>query len=681
MPIGWLRVGKEFVKNVKSPFARLLTKLPNAIIQNVKRGTGRARLTLVLVIALFGLLAVLAVLQHRWLGQVSEGERERMQSNLRLAAAHFTEELDGELTHAYLTFQMDSSLPSSKAQEYYADRFSRWTNTAAHPKLVRSVYLADPAAGQSLLRFDPSTARFEASEWPPELERMRKWFERKPDGIPGDAGIVHLTMSPLDDEIPALFVPIITLPKLPPPLEGAHSVPPSTVFATRTAEAVSLALTIKGNHGGLPAHLPLAYAVLILDFDYMKRELLPELANRYFSSEGALDYNLAIVSRAQPEHVIYASDAKMNGVAIPSPDATVDLFALRLDKMNAMMLDTLRSGLPGQGRKQGGDVAYKVLSIQKSQDVTAKNSLLRETDGRWELQLKHRGGSLEAVVAASRRRNLLVSSGIMLLLAVSLVMIMVSTQRGQRLARQQIEFVAGVSHELRTPLAVICSAGENLADGVIDDREQIKRYGALISGEGRRLSEMVEQVLEFAGIQSGRKAYNMLPVDVAEMIDAVLSSLEPALAAEGFEVEKHIASYLPAVMADPSALRRAIQNLLDNAMKYSGESRWIGISATSHEREGTLEVEVKVSDKGIGMSPSETAHIFEPFQRGKASVAAQIHGNGLGLSLVKHIVDAHGGRVEVRSVPGEGSTFALRLPARAAPEAAEVGRREALDGI
>jgi signal transduction histidine kinase len=249
---------------------------------------------------------------------------------------------------------------------------------------------------------------------------------------------------------------------------------------------------------------------------------------------------------------------------------------------------------------------------------------------------------------------------------------MLSVQRAQRLARQQMEFVAGVSHELRTPLAVICSAGENLADGVIDDRQQIQRYGEVIRNEGRRLTEMVEQVLEFAGIQSGRKAYNISSVDVASVIERALLALEPALSSDHFKIEKQVASYLPPVMADSSALSRAIQNLLDNAMKYSGDSRWIGVSARTEVLDGKFEVQIAVSDKGMGIAPADMLRVFEPFHRGQATVAAQIHGSGLGLSLVKHILEAHGGRVDVRSVEGQGSAFTLHLPAEVGSRRSEV---------
>ena len=125
--------------------------------------------------------------------------------------------------------------------------------------------------------------------------------------------------------------------------------------------------------------------------------------------------------------------------------------------------------------------------------------------------MKHPSGSLEAAVNAARRRNLIVSSSILAVLGVSVGLLVLSTRRAQELARQQMEFVAAVSHELRTPLAVIRSAAENLADGVVNDEAQIRKYGELVRNEGRRLTEMVEQILEFAGIQSGQRGVCAAP--------------------------------------------------------------------------------------------------------------------------------------------------------------------------
>ena len=155
----------------------------------------------------------------------------------------------------------------------------------------------------------------------------------------------------------------------------------------------------------------------------------------------------------------------------------------------------------------------------------------------------------------------------------------ISTRRAERLARQQINFVAGVTHELRTPLAVICSAGENLADGIVDTPQKVAQYGEVIYREGRRLTDMVEQVLEFAGAQSGRQRYEFRSTDVADFIDGAVAACQAQIEESDFNVETSIDPNLPPVRGDGAALRRAMQNLISNAIKYDGDSRWARISA------------------------------------------------------------------------------------------------------
>jgi signal transduction histidine kinase len=222
-----------------------------------------------------------------------------------------------------------------------------------------------------------------------------------------------------------------------------------------------------------------------------------------------------------------------------------------------------------------------------------------------------------------------------------------------------MEFVAAVSPELRTPLAVIRSAGENLADGVVHDEEQVRKYGDLVRSEGRRLTDMVEQILEFAGVESGRRGFALRPVPIAPMLHEVVDSSQALVDEAGVSVEFSIAEHLPPVLGDEAALRRVFQNLVGNAIKYGQRGGWVGIRA----RRAGREIWVSVADRGIGIEPAEQPRIFEPFYRTPAVVAAQIQGAGLGLSLVKRIVEAHGGRIEVASTPGSGSEFTVALPA------------------
>jgi signal transduction histidine kinase len=279
--------------------------------------------------------------------------------------------------------------------------------------------------------------------------------------------------------------------------------------------------------------------------------------------------------------------------------------------------------------------------------------------GIWTLNVQHSAGSLEQFIAGARRKNLAVSFGILSLLGVSIVLIFVSAQRAKTFAQRQIDFVSSVSHEFRTPLAVIYSAGENLADGVAKEETQVSRYGNLIKGEGRKLTAMVEQILDYAGADSGRKKYDLREQNVEEIIENALTECEPLLQEKGFPVEKDIAPNLPNIVADKTALSRALQNLIVNSVKYSNGEKYLKISVRFGS-EG--KIKIAVEDKGLGIAKKDLPHVFEPFYRSASVVDEQIHGNGLGLSLVKQTVEAHKGEVKVKSEIGSGSKFTIYLP-------------------
>jgi signal transduction histidine kinase len=226
-----------------------------------------------------------------------------------------------------------------------------------------------------------------------------------------------------------------------------------------------------------------------------------------------------------------------------------------------------------------------------------------------------------------------------------------------------MDFVATVSHELRTPLAVIRSAAQNLSAGVVLDAAQAKKYGEVIDAEGRRLTDMVEQVLEYAGLSGGRRPLMARPIDAGSVARETLASCEALLPGDHFEVEIEVAPDLPPIVADEGAIRRALQNLVANALKYGADGRWLGLSVRRGAARGRDEVQMTVADRGRGIDAADLPHIFEAFYRGRRAVDEQIHGNGLGLSLVKRIAEAHGGRVTVKSSPGEGTAFTIHLPA------------------
>lgn len=647
-----------------------------------------------LVAAMLLLLPLLAVLQYRWLGEVSQAERERMQANLRVSAEKLCADFDRELTNIYVQFQ-SQTLPNSDLLAIdFASRYRRWLASAPDSKLVSDIYriFSGEDGSWKLVKFNASSNSFDEVEWPEKLLSIRNRFESEVNAeavtqnvlrgifrqnnetsdwpLPkGARGIVfQLNSSLTAADVPALIIPDTT-----------HAGP-------------DIQALIKGKR---------AFTIAVLDTDVIRREIVPPLIRRYFSADSVDQYNLAIIRRGNLSEAVYQSDANLPLKAFEQTDTRSSLFKIRTEELDRIFVATGKlpalplSLEPKSATEESGEpaksktsrVAVKVLQseVQVANGVGSKpvgnqaqkielhrpftSSL--DNEGGWQLLVKHRAGSLDAAVANVRRRNLSISFGVLLLLAGSVGFIVLSSRRAERLAKQQMEFVAGVSHELRTPLAVICSAAENLADGVIDSREQIKRYGGLIRDEGRRLSGMVEQVLEFAGAQSGRKTYELRPTDLNQVIEDAVAACHMQLVEGGFELETNLASNGIRVNADAAALSRAIQNLLSNAMKYSGGSRWIGLNVKTVQRDGSEAIQIKVSDQGLGIQPSELPHIFEPFYRGKEVVASQIHGNGLGLSLVKHIVDAHQGEVTVESVVKQGSQFNLILPQTSKQELVE----------
>ena len=654
----------QFVKDVK--FEPLNSRREFAVIYLALMRSARPSWMLVLVAALVALVPLLAVLQYRWVGQVSQAERQRMRATLDAAMKNLSDDFDNEITRAYFDLQIDipragnSQAGSSDRDQRvnnYGTRYQRWLSQAAHPQLVKNIYLIEQ--GPRVLRFKPTTSAFESAAWPPELSTYRSVFERniQPDPSATPLPLRLRGIETVLDEVPALVMPIPTI---------------SFMGDRLKVRVVTPEVSVPG------------FVVVQLDREFMTEQLIPELARRYLANQGQFDYNVAVVRTADPANIIYRSDPSHAVPDAAGADGKAGIFRVRFEMPG--ILDFKHDLAVTRVEAEKSAVLKKDYAVQyftshsatstssepeKENKFNASMVLVGGEGSRWQLLATHRSGSLDAAVARMRWRNLAISFGMLLLLSVSIALILISSLRASKLARQQIEFVAGVSHELRTPLAVIRSAAENLADGVIDDREQVRRYGQLIESEGKRLSTMIEQTLEFAGIQSGKQTYTLQPIEVERVISAAIDAAQPLLDENGFTLERTIESGLPLVDADQAALSRAIYNLINNAVKYGELERWVRVAARAESSTSTPEIVISVEDRGAGISASEVNRIFEPFYRGRDAIAAQIHGNGLGLSLVRHVVEAHGGKVLVESEPGRGSRFCIRLPALAR-EPAEV---------
>jgi signal transduction histidine kinase len=555
------------------------------------------------VVSLTVLLVVLAVLQYRWIGEIGQAERERLRAGLEAAAERAAGEVDHEITRVWLSFHPSPGEDAAHRRDELARQLRAWRRTAPAPGLVKDVLVAvrGPEEDHALERLDPAAGRFVPVPWPEDLRGLRDRLRRPPEEPPPPAG----PPSGPDTASPALIVPFLR-----PAASGRF-------FDYREV------------------------AILRLDRRLLVEELIAEIVERQLGLSGDAVLRVAVLAPGGP---VWLSDPALPVSAYLPAEVERPLLGLR-----------------GSGRMSSRGGRPAPLSARPAGEGRRGPPVLL-ADGPWRLVIRPAAGSLDAVVSRARTRNLAVSAGVLALLAASFAVLVVAAQRARRLARQRMELVAGVTHELNTPLAAIRSAGQNLADGVVADPEQVRRYGALIEREGQRLSALVGQALKLAGIESGARVWRPEPAPVAEAVQETLADCRWLLAESGMTVETDLPADLPEVLVDRGALGLIVRNLVDNAARHGGAGKWVGVRARLEP--GGRHVLLSVEDRGPGIEPEDRPHLFEPFYRGRDVVGSSTPGSGLGLDLVRRAAAAHGGTVSVSAGPGgRGALFSVRLPA------------------
>lgn len=572
------------------------------------------RRSILVAIAMVIVVVVLATLQYRWIGQLSEAQRERLQSRLDTSVEVFRESFERELMDVAGPFRWERLLAGETNEETYAGHVMEWRDTWLHPDLVASIHLGlpDGSGGIRLSRYNEEVRTFELTG---SSERLA--------ALPASCGLgsveqmfagsrrpVFWSLARVDGH-PVLIRPLVNFPG-PPDFRRDDSRSPD----------------ISG------------YLFLELSPDYLRGTLFPQIARLAFGGLQDSPYRLAVLD-GEAGTAIFLSDPSLSGSDFEGAD--------------------LREPLPGR-REPGPENRHL---RRGSRGYRGPGRPMIETCGGggsiWELVVQHQEGSVESAITHFRRRNLAVSGGVLVLLIIAVMMLLSSTRRAQWLARQQMEFAAGVSHELRTPLAVIRSASDNLAEGVVTSARQVQEYGVLIRREGRRLSAMIEQALQFTSAQAGGRKYDLVAVDVVRLVDRVLHDCQPMIDEMGFTVEREFAKDLPEVRADSRALAVCLQNLVTNALKYGGDSRWMRVKAAGNGRRPP-EVAISVEDHGPGITARDLPRVFEPYYQGRSKSGTKARGFGLGLSITKDTIEAMGGRISLDTDADRGSVFVLHLP-------------------
>lgn len=277
------------------------------------------------------------------------------------------------------------------------------------------------------------------------------------------------------------------------------------------------------------------------------------------------------------------------------------------------------------------------------------------------LGIKLQGESVEGILQARMQRNLtlVVALAVLLLLGVAFVYRNVSKEI--ELAQLKSDFVSNVSHELRTPLSLIRMFAETLEMGRVPTEEKRLEYYRIIGLETTRLTRLINNILNFSRMEAGKKTYHFQPLQVNDVVEDILHLYAYKLRSKGFEVEQNLGEDLPLIEGDTEAIAEALINLIDNAIKYSPEEKHVTLTTV---REGE-QVNVMVKDRGMGIAPEDQKKIFDKFYRVSSALVHDTKGTGLGLALIKHIMDAHKGSVRVASKIGKGSQFTLTFPIHA----------------
>ena len=308
-------------------------------------------------------------------------------------------------------------------------------------------------------------------------------------------------------------------------------------------------------------------------------------------------------------------------------------------------------------RKLNSELYSNVVYAAEDKNIQQRKEIWLFPD--YDLGIQMRGNTIEDLVRKRTRTNIIMLVIMDVILLFGAWFVYKSIQQQIRLTRLKSEFISNVSHEIRTPLALINMYSETLEMGRIPTEEKKKEYYRVINTEANRLSNMVNNILNFSKIESGKREYHFKETDLKEEVEIILQNYGQHLDNKGFTISFKAYEDFPILLIDKEAVSEAIINLIDNAVKYSGDIKKIELVCEKNTEYAILHV----IDSGIGIATKDQTLIFDKFFRvTTGNLAYKTKGSGIGLSIVKHIMDAHDGKIIVKSDPGKGSSFSLCFP-------------------
>jgi signal transduction histidine kinase len=302
-------------------------------------------------------------------------------------------------------------------------------------------------------------------------------------------------------------------------------------------------------------------------------------------------------------------------------------------------------------------VLYLQQNLPVSRYLVAEN-FSRQFAGRKVALFDPDGKSIEQLTGKEKQLYLMLFIGIILVMLIGFILMIRAVNHESEISRMKSEFVSNVSHELKTPLALIRMFGETLDSGIVTEEKDKQKFYGIIRKESERLTHLINNVLDFSRMDAGVKEYNFREADLVEVVRDSLEAYKFQISDSGFKVESDFPDESVILRIDKDAISQVLLNLLNNSVKYSAKDKYILVNV----QKDSISALISVADHGVGISKDELKKIFDKFYRASTARTKETHGSGLGLTLAKHIVEAHGGTIEVESEVGKGSRFTVRLP-------------------
>lgn len=600
---------------------------------HMKQGAKSGRILPVVLILLSAAALGLGILQFRWLTMVSKLQEERLRKSLWVSVEQIQRSCNEEIWSLRAPLSLTPDEFKNNDFERVAATIGYWMENTQFPELLDSIYaIYIPGDGEPESKvYDKALGTFTEVRLPEELQPLLVRDGTGPDDF-----------FPMEERL----------------LRKGYFIGQLAFFIWQD----------RPQNGDRGKPMPPAEILLPIrvSMEAMFKTVIPHFMDQYLDG-----YPYRIIKNNSEA----ATAGPVMSFSSAAPDIVIDIYGPILARIRPLMVETVKITDAGNGTDspRPNTTSRLFLPFLKDFENLGKTGNLPESAAT--LEIYYPGSPIDRLVFVQRLINTLVSSGVLLLLMASTI-VMYSLYR-RTLAQKIIEqeFTASMSHELRTPIAVLKSAADNLAEGIIQAPERLKEYGSIMSKEVTRLSRMVEGILFYSGLeQVTALPDNAVETDVGALLEDLSDSFKVQFEQENCVLDVELNNLSEPVPVSGEALRLIIENLLMNGIRHglpanpSAEnpaSLRLIVSRQPFGRELALIVE----DRGPGIPQKEQAKIFEPFVRGEASVREQRPGSGLGLHLVKRITELLKGTIAVESPYRDffgrdcaGARFAVRLP-------------------